>query len=335
MTNQADTPGPEAPDQAAAATGEGRETAQVATVAGAAGAVPADDAAPDPALLAAAVRLAEALVYASDKPVTPAMLGAVLPEGLTAGIVMAALAEACEGRGVMLAEVAGGWAFRTAPDLAQRLTKVVQAPRRLPRAAMEALSIIAYHQPCTRGEIEEIRGAALAQTTLEALLELGLVAPRGRREVPGRPTLWGTTSKFLEQFSLRALSDLPRKEELVTAETGPPLPLAGLRARCAGARRRTRPRRADARCRGAPAFSDATDAPDDRPGHRPRRGQPQPRGMRRTALGPRSFGDGPCPRRRRRRALDARGQAGRRVPAPRRCWAWEHDPRISRHPARL
>lgn len=244
MTNQADEPRPDAPEQPADVTpaasrestdhdttgGSGMDSVEEVVAEGA----PADDAAPeadapDPALLAAAVRLAEALVYASDKPVTPAMLGAILPEGLTAGIVMAALAEACEGRGVVLAEVAGGWAFRTAPDLAQRLTKVVQAPRRLPRAAMEALSIIAYHQPCTRGEIEEIRGAALAQTTLEALLELGLVAPRGRREVPGRPTLWGTTPKFLEQFSLRALSDLPRKEELVTAETGPPLPLQGAR----------------------------------------------------------------------------------------------------------
>ncbi|BDG72719.1 SMC-Scp complex subunit ScpB [Roseomonas fluvialis] len=182
---------------------------------------------PDPALLAEGARIAEALIFASDRPVTPAMLGAVLPPGLVPGTVVAALTEACEGRGVMIAEVAGGWAFRTAPDLAQRLTKVVQAPRRLPRAAMEALSIIAYHQPCTRGEIEEIRGAALAQTTLEALLELGLVAPRGRREVPGRPTLWGTTPKFLEQFGLKALSDLPRKEELVTAETGPALPLGG------------------------------------------------------------------------------------------------------------
>ncbi|CAH0158870.1 SMC-Scp complex subunit ScpB [Roseomonas sp. CECT 9278] len=186
-----------------------------------------DDAPPDPALMAEAARIAEALIFASDRPVTPAMLGAVLPPGLAPGIVIAALAEACAGRGVLIAEVAGGWAFRTAPDLAQRLTKVVQAPRRLPRAAMEALSIIAYHQPCTRGEIEEIRGAALAQTTLEALLELGLVAPRGRREVPGRPTLWGTTPKFLEQFGLKALSDLPRKEELVTAETGPALPLGG------------------------------------------------------------------------------------------------------------
>lgn len=199
----------------------------------AAGTDPADghpperDDALDPALLSEGARIAEALIFASDRPVTPAMLGAVLPPGVSPGAVVTALAAACEGRGVTIAEVAGGWAFRTAPDLAQRLTRVVQAPRRLPRAAMEALSIIAYHQPCTRGEIEEIRGAALAQTTLEALLELGLVAPRGRREVPGRPTLWGTTPRFLEQFGLKALSDLPRKEELVTAETGPALPLAG------------------------------------------------------------------------------------------------------------
>jgi segregation and condensation protein B len=223
----ADLPAEAGTDDAGAALDDG-ETRRDGVSASPAG---ADEVPPDPDLLAAAVRLAEALVYASDKPVTPAMLGAILPEGLAAGTVMAALAEACEGRGVVLAEVAGGWAFRTAPDLAQTLTKVVQAPRRLPRAAMEALSIIAYHQPCTRGEIEEIRGAALAQTTLEALLELGLVAPRGRREVPGRPTLWGTTPKFLEQFSLRALSDLPRKEELVTAETGPALPGLGPAAR--------------------------------------------------------------------------------------------------------
>jgi segregation and condensation protein B len=182
---------------------------------------------PDPALLAEGARIAEALIFASDRPVTASMLAAVLPAELAPAVAVAALAEACEGRGVVLAEVGGGWAFRTAPDLAARLTKVVQAPRRLPRAAMEALSVVAYHQPCTRGEIEEIRGAALAQATLEALLELGLIAPRGRREVPGRPTLWGTTPKFLEQFGLRALSDLPRKEELVTAESGPALPLEG------------------------------------------------------------------------------------------------------------
>lgn len=181
----------------------------------------------DPSVLGEALRIAEALVFASDRPVSAAMLAGVLPQGLDPAEVLAALSAACEGRGVVLAEVGGGWAFRTAPDLAQRLTKVVQAPRRLPRAAMEALSIIAYHQPCTRGEIEEIRGAALAQTTLESLLELGLVAPRGRREVPGRPTLWGTAPKFLEQFGLRSLSDLPRRDDLVTAETGPALPLGG------------------------------------------------------------------------------------------------------------
>jgi segregation and condensation protein B len=176
-------------------------------------------------LLAEGARIAEALIFASDRPVTNAMLAAVLPEGVAPAAAMAALAAAGEGRGVALAEVAGGWAFRTAPDLAQRLTKVVQAPRRLPRAAMEALSVVAYHQPCTRGEIEEIRGATLSQTTLEALLELGLIAPRGRREVPGRPTLWGTTPRFLEQFGLKSLTDLPRKEELVTGETAPSLPL--------------------------------------------------------------------------------------------------------------
>ncbi|MCA3377204.1 MAG: SMC-Scp complex subunit ScpB [Roseomonas sp.] len=173
--------------------------------------------------MAAALRIAEAVIFAADRPVSPQTLAAVLPEGVSATSACAALAAAYEGRGVVLAEIGGGYAFRTAADLAPRLTKVVESPRRLPRAAMEALAIIAYHQPCTRGDVEEIRGATLAQTTLEALLELGLVAPRGRREVPGRPTLWGTTPKFLEQFSLQSLADLPRKEELVTGDA-PPLP---------------------------------------------------------------------------------------------------------------
>lgn len=181
--------------------------------------------APDEALLEEALRIAEALVFASEKPVTVQMLAGVLPEELPAAAVLEALAARYAGHGVELQEVAGGWAFRTAPDLAPRLTRVIEAPRRLPRAAMEALAIIAYHQPCTRGEIEEIRGTALSQTSLESLLELGLIQPRGRRETPGRPALWGTTDKFLAQFSLRQLGDLPKREELVTAETGPALPL--------------------------------------------------------------------------------------------------------------
>jgi segregation and condensation protein B len=178
---------------------------------------------PDEATMAEALRIAEAVIFAADRPVSPQTLATVLPEGVSATMACAALAEAYQGRGVELTEIGGGYAFRTAADLAPRLTKVVESPRRLPRAAMEALAIIAYHQPCTRGDVEEIRGATLAQTTLESLLELGLVAPRGRREVPGRPTLWGTTPKFLEQFSLKSLADLPRKEELVTGDA-PPLP---------------------------------------------------------------------------------------------------------------
>ena len=119
-------------------------------------------------------------------------------------------------------EIGGGWQFRTAPDLAKLLTKVVQVPRRLPRAAMETLAIVAYHQPVTRPEIEEIRGAALAQTTLDSLLEAGLITPRGRKETPGRPTLWGTTPQFLAQFGLTDLKDMPRREELLV-ETPSPL----------------------------------------------------------------------------------------------------------------
>ena len=169
----------------------------------------------DPALFAHALRLAEALVFASDRPVAPQRLQQALPPGVDARAVLTALAALCADRPVQLVEVGGGFAFRTAPELAPALTRVVEVPRRLPRAAMETLAIIAYHQPVTRAEVEEIRGASLSQTTLESLLEMGLIAPRGRKEVPGRPSLWGTTPKFLEQFGLRALSDLPRREELV------------------------------------------------------------------------------------------------------------------------
>ncbi|MBR0655572.1 SMC-Scp complex subunit ScpB [Plastoroseomonas arctica] len=170
-----------------------------------------------------AVRIAEALVFAAEKPVTREVLAGVLPDASDVEAVIEALTARYAGRGVEVVEVAGGIAFRTAPDLAARLTKVIEAPRRLPRAAMEALAIIAYHQPCTRGEIEEIRGTALSQNSLEALLELGLIAPRGRRESPGRPALWGTTEAFLEKFGLRQLTDLPKREELVTGESQLPL----------------------------------------------------------------------------------------------------------------
>jgi segregation and condensation protein B len=191
---------------------------------------PPDDAAepeaapPEPAPVSPeAVRLAEALLFASDRPVTPSRLQSVLPEGQAAPAVLEALRQVLQGRGVVLAEVAGGFALRTAPDLAPALTRVVEVPRRLPRVAMETLAVIAWHQPVTRAEVEEIRGAGLSQATLEALLEHGLIAPKGHKEVPGRPTLWGTTPRFLEQFGLASLKDLPRREELVSAEAAAPL----------------------------------------------------------------------------------------------------------------
>lgn len=185
---------------------------------------PPEPVAPVPVeITAEAVRIAEALLFASDRPVQPARLQQVLPEGQPAEAVLAELGRLLEGRGVILAEVAGGYALRTAPDLAPALTRVVEVPRRLPRVAMETLAVIAWHQPVTRAEVEEIRGAGLSQATLEALLEHGLIQPKGHKEVPGRPTLWGTTPKFLEQFGLKSLKDLPRREELVSAEAAAPL----------------------------------------------------------------------------------------------------------------
>jgi segregation and condensation protein B len=160
------------------------------------------------------LRLAEAMAFALPAPLTARALGNALPEGNDADAVLAALAARYAGRGVELVQVAGGWQFRTAPDLAARLRRVVQVPRRLPRVAMETLAIIAYHQPVTRPEIEEIRGAALSQQTLDQLLEGGLVQPRGRKETPGRPTMWGTTPAFLAQFGLNDLGDLPRRQDL-------------------------------------------------------------------------------------------------------------------------
>ena len=170
------------------------------------------------------LRLAEALVFASAEPVSARALQQLLPAEAEAELVLSTLRERCAGRGVTLVEVAGGWQFRTAPDLAPTLRRVVAQPRRLPRAAMETLAIIAYHQPVTRPEIEEMRGTSLSQQTMDALLEAGLIAAGGRREVPGRPTLWGTTPAFLAQFGMRDLRDLPKREDLLV-EPPPVVPV--------------------------------------------------------------------------------------------------------------
>ncbi len=155
------------------------------------------------------------MIFASASPVSARALSQLLPDTADADAVIAALRARYAGRGVQLVDTAGGVQFRTAPELAPRLRKVIEVPRKLPRVAMETLAIIAYHQPCTRAEVEEIRGTSLSQQTLDALLEANLVAPKGRREVPGRPTLWGTTPQFLLQFGLRDIRDLPQRTDLL------------------------------------------------------------------------------------------------------------------------
>src|SRR3978361_485383 len=167
------------------------------------------------------LRLAEALVFASAEPVTPRGLARVLADDVDADAVLEALRVRYAGRGVELVDAGNGVMFRSALDLAPRLGKGIEAPRRRPRVAMETLAIVAYHQPMTRPEIEHIRGTALSQQTLDSLLELNLIAPQGRRETPGRPTLGGTTPEFLAHFGLKDLRELPRREDLLL-ETAPP-----------------------------------------------------------------------------------------------------------------
>ncbi len=155
------------------------------------------------------LRLAEAFVFASPEPVTWKTLRPLLPDHLDPTDVLDALKRHCADRGVILVEMGGAWTFRTAPDLAPKLQPALTETRRLPRVAMETLVIIALHQPITRAEIEQIRGVSLSQLSMDVLLETGLIQPWGRREVQGRPTLWVTTPRFLAQFGLRSLRDLP------------------------------------------------------------------------------------------------------------------------------
>lgn len=163
------------------------------------------------------LRILEALLFAAHEPLDETALGRALPDDADVPALLAQLVSHYEGRGVTLNRVAGKWAFRTAPDLASRLEMEVKVSRRLSRAAVETLAIIAYHQPITRGEVEEIRGVALSKGTLDLLLELGWIRPVGRRQTPGRPVTWGTSAGFLEQFNLNALSDLPGIDELKAA----------------------------------------------------------------------------------------------------------------------
>ena len=163
------------------------------------------------------LRLVEALLFAADGPLGEEAISRHLDEAADVPELLRELAQIYAGRGVNLARLAGGWAFRTAPDLAAKLRIERPVARKLSRAAVETLAVIAYHQPVTRAEIEEIRGVALGKGTIDALMEAGWVRPKGRRAGPGRPLLWVTTPEFLVHFGLDSLKDLPGVDELRSA----------------------------------------------------------------------------------------------------------------------
>ncbi len=163
------------------------------------------------------LRLLEALLFAASEPLDEATLASHLPDGADLAALLEELRETYSGRGVNLVRVARRWTMRTAEDLAPLLRRDVEVGRRLSRAGVETLAIIAYHQPVTRAEIEEMRGVGTSRGTLDILLEAGWIKPRGRRQTPGRPVTWVTTDGFLEHFGLESLEDLPGVSDLRAA----------------------------------------------------------------------------------------------------------------------
>ena len=164
-----------------------------------------------------ALRFLEALLFAAAAPLDEDALLARLPEGVDLASLMRTLQAEYASRGVNLVRVAGKWSFRTAKDLAWLMAREAIEQKKLSRAATETLAIIAYHQPVTRAEIEDIRGVSASKGTLDVLLETGWIRPRGRRKTPGRPITFGTTEAFLSHFGLESIGDLPGLEELRTA----------------------------------------------------------------------------------------------------------------------
>src|SRR5262245_46858351 len=174
-----------------------------------------DEATPaDPQSRPEELRLLEALLFASAEPIDQATLAKRMPDGVDIKAALAQLQAEYAPRGVNLVRVANKWTFRTAGDLSWLMTRESTETRRLSRAAIEVLAIIAYHQPVTRAEIEEIRGVVTSKGTLDLLLETGWVRMRGRRRAPGRPVTYGTTEAFLSHFGLDTVGDLPGIDEL-------------------------------------------------------------------------------------------------------------------------
>jgi len=163
------------------------------------------------------IRLLEAMLFAASEPLPAAALGKRLPDGANVEELLQELQALYANRGVNLVRHEDRWCFRTSSDLADRLAIETTVTRKLSRAAIETLAIVSYHQPVTRAEIEEIRGVALSQGTLDKLLEVGWVKPKGRRQTPGRPVTWVTTDAFLDHFGLEGLEALPGVEELKAA----------------------------------------------------------------------------------------------------------------------
>jgi len=217
----AEEPAAEASTEAALVEAVSEEAVAVATaaavataVAAAAGPVVTDVVSPDHAQH---LRLLEALVFAGTQALDEKELAERLPNDADVKRLVADLAEMYAGRGVNLVMVAGGYAFRTAPDLSEKLKIERPVTRKLSRASVETLAIIAYHQPVTRAEIEQVRGVGLSKGTLDLLFEQNWIKPMGRRRAPGKPVTWGTTDFFLEHFGLPSLDDLPGQEELKAA----------------------------------------------------------------------------------------------------------------------
>jgi segregation and condensation protein B len=174
--------------------------------------IPEDATSPEPRH--EALRLLEALLFAAHEPVDEKELAKRLPEGVEVRVMLKRLQEDYAARGVNLFQIGHKWTFRTASDLRWLLTHETVEQKKLSRAALETLSIIAYHQPVTRHEIEEIRGVTTAKGTIDVLLETGWLRLRGRRKTPGRPLTYGTSDAFLSHFGLEHISDLPGLEDL-------------------------------------------------------------------------------------------------------------------------
>ena len=174
------------------------------------------------------LRMVEAILFAAEGPLTEAEIAALLPDGAALEMLLGELAASYDPRGVNLVERGGRWHFQTAPDLAHLLRPTREEVRKLSRAALETLAIVAYHEPVTRAQIEDIRGVQISKGTLDVLMEAGWVRPAGRRESPGRPLLYATTSAFLSHFGLASRRDLPGIADLKAAGLLDPIDLSSL-----------------------------------------------------------------------------------------------------------